>query len=247
MVDPTMTTTTPVDDAPLPGLLSRAIGVITSPGETFKHVARTPKVAGMLFLVGLVIALAQGLPQFTEEGRAMALDMQVQSMERFGMTVTDEMYTAMVERSQSNVNGYVTVVSTMVVMPLASVVITAILWAIFNAILGGTATFKHVMAIVVHSQIISALSVAVASPIMYARGQMSQSGIANLGALVPMLDESNYIARVLGMVDLFVIWWLVVLAIGLAALYKRTTTGVATGLLIAYLGLVLIFASFFGG
>jgi hypothetical protein len=249
MTDATMPdspATTPVETPSGPGLLARVIGVITSPGETFKHVVRTPKVAGALFVVCLAMALAQGLPQFTESGRAAALDMQVQQMENFGMTVTDEMYTQMEASSRSNRAGYITVVSTFVFFPFVSVIITAVLWVVFNVILGGTATFKHVMAVVVHSQVVSTLSVVIAAPIMYARGQMSAGGIANLGALVPF-EEGSFAARFFGMIDLFVIWWVVVLAIGLATLYKRTTTGVATGFFITYALIALAFAYFLAG
>src|SRR5688572_28801630 len=88
--------------ADLPGLFSRAIGIITAPAATYAHVVRKPKVAGILFLVGLVIGLAQALPQLTERGRAAALELQVQQMERFGVTVTDEVYQQMEQRSRSN-------------------------------------------------------------------------------------------------------------------------------------------------
>ncbi len=234
------------EDPNYPGLMARVIGVITSPGETFKHIARTPKVSGALFIVCLLTALAQGLPQFTESGRAAALEMNVQQMENFGVTVTDEMYAQMEAQSKTNVAGYIALVSTFVVMPVSSVFISLIFWVIFNAILGGTATFKHVMAVVVHSQIVTTLSLVIAAPIMYARGQMSAGGIANLGALVP-LDETSFLAKFFGMIDLFIIWWVVVLAIGLATLYKRTTTGVATGLFITYAVIALTAAYFLAG
>lgn len=236
----------PQPDAPVtPGLLARAIGVITAPGETFKHIVRTPKVSGALFIVCLATALSAGLPQFTERGRAAALEAQVEAMERMGMTVTDEMYGQLAVRSQSNLAGYITLVSTFVMVPVASVFFTALFWFIFNTILGGTATFKHVMAVVVHSQIVQTLGAVIAAPIMFARGQMSTTGVANLGGLVPFLEESSFLARFLGMIDLFLVWWVIVLAIGLAALYKRTATGVATGLLITYGAIALVFAFVF--
>jgi len=244
MTDPHTAPTTP-DGPLLPGLLARVMGVITSPGETFVHVVRTPKVAGMLFVVCLATALSQGLPQFTESGRAAALEMQVQQAERWtGQPVTDEAYAAM--EKQSRFGAYLALVGAFIFVPFVSVIMTAVFWAVFNTILGGTASFKHVMAVLVHSQVISTLSAVVAAPIMYARGQVSASGIANLGALVP-LDETSFLAKFFGMIDLFVIWWLVVLAIGLATLYKRTTTGVATGLLATYAVIALVAAYFLAG
>jgi len=239
-------TVTEASSPALPGLLSRAVGIITSPGATYAHIVRKPKVAGMLFLVGLVIGLAQGLPQLTERGRAATLELQVQQMERFGMTVNDEMYRQMEERSRSPLSAILTIVGTMVSLPIMAVIMSLLLWVVFNAILGGTATFKHVMAVVVHSQVISAVGYLFAAPIMYARGVMT-TGVANLAALLPMLDETSYLAKVLGMIDLFLVWWVVVLSIGLATLYKKQVRSVATGLFIFYGICVLIIAYFTAG
>ncbi len=235
--DPTLTA------APMPNLISRAIGVITSPGATFAHVARAPKVAGMLFLVSLILGLAQGLPQLTERGRAAALDMQIEQMERFGVQVTPEMTQQMEQRSRSNLGAYTSIVVMFVGIPFGAVIITVLLWVAFNTIMGGTASFKHVMAVVAHSQAVTALGALIAAPIMYARGVMSTS-IANLGALLPMLDETSFLSKFLGGIDLFVIWWVVVLAIGLAALYRKKTSSIATGLFIVY-GLILIVVAYF--
>lgn len=236
--------TTPTPE--LPGLLSRAIGIVTSPTATFGHVVRQPKVAGMLFLIGLVLGLTQAAPLLTERGRSASLEMQVQQMERFGVTVTDEMYRQMEERSRSSFGPITTVVGTMVGMPVMTVIMTTLLWVVFNAILGGTATFKHVMAVVVHSQVISVVGALFSTPIMYARGSMSTS-VANLGALLPMLDETSFLAKFLGMLDLFLIWWVVVLAIGIGVLYKRKSSSVATGLFVFYGVLALCIAYFTAG
>jgi hypothetical protein len=199
----------------------------------------------MLFLTGMLIALSQGLPQFTERGRAAALEMQVQSLESMGMTVSDEMYQQMAARAQSNSAGYITIVTTFLSMPFGAVLMTAIFWAFFNTVLGGTASFKHVMAVVVHSWVISSLGAVIAAPIMYAQGRVTTS-VANIGALVP-LAENSFGARFLGMIDVFTMWWIVVLSIGLATLYKRTTTGVAMGLFAVFLVFALGVAYFLAG
>jgi hypothetical protein len=242
----TVTDSSAPSPADLPGLLSRAIGIITAPTATFAKVVRKPKVAGMLFLTGLLIGLAQGLPQLTERGRAATLELQVQQMERFGMTVNDEMYQQMEQRSRSSFGAISTLVGTMVFMPVVITVMTLLLWVLFNVILGGTTTFKHVMAVVAHAQIIPTVGAIFAAPIMYARGAMT-NGVANLGALLPMLDETSFLAKFLGMVDLFTIWWVVVLSIGLATLYKKKVGSIATGLFIFYGIIALIIAYFMAG
>ena len=50
-----------------------------------------------------------------------------------------------------------------------------------------------------------------------------------LGAGFPMLDASSPLARALGFVDLFVVWWAVVLAIGVGVVYERRARTVAVG------------------
>ena len=239
-------TTDILDPTPSPGLLARFFGVITSPGETFKHVVRTPKIAGMLFIISLGMGLATGIPQFTERGKAAAFEMQVRQIEGFtGQPLSDEAYEQMRQNSQGNLGAYSSIVGSLVGVPFMAVVISAVFWALFNTVMGGTATFKQVMAVVVHSQVISLLGTIIAAPIMYARGVMSATGVANLGALIPM-DETTLVARFFGMIDLFLIWWIAVLAIGLAVLYKRSAGGVATGLYIFYALLALGLAYFLG-
>ena len=77
------------------GLLSRFIGVVTSPKATFEAVVAQPRWLGMLALVTIIVALGVSLPMTTEAGRQAALDNNVRQMENFGMQVNDEMYANM--------------------------------------------------------------------------------------------------------------------------------------------------------
>ncbi len=200
---------------------------------TYEAVVRSPKAFGMLLLCSLIIGFAQAAPQFTERGRQAALDMQVQQMERWtGRQVTDDQYRAM--QVQGRVGVYLGPIFVLVGMTVWSLLQTAIYWAIFNALLGGTATFKQVLAVVTHSLVIGALGMVIGAPIQLWQGTMSMGGPFNLGALVPMLDETSFLARFLGTISVFTIWGLIVLAIGLGVLYKRKTTNIAIGLFAAY-------------
>ena len=46
------------------------------------------------------------------------------------------------------------------------------------------------------------------------------SSPTNLAVFLPFLDESSFLARLLGSIDLFFIWWMLSLAIGLGVLYR---------------------------
>jgi hypothetical protein len=64
----------------------------------------------------------------------------------------------------------------------------------------------------------------------------------SLGALVPMLEETTLVARFLGGIDLFTVWWLMVLALGLAALYPPPARRIAAGLIGGYAAVALAMA-----
>jgi hypothetical protein len=57
-----------------------------------------------------------------------------------------------------------------------------------------------------------------------------------------MLEENGFLASFLGAIDLFLVWWVFALAIGLAVLYRRRTRPVAIGLLTTYGVIALGFA-----
>jgi hypothetical protein len=234
--------TTPATAAAMPpapmNLLARFIGIITSPRDTYASVAASPKWFGMLAVTALIVAIFTALPLMTEAGRQAALDQQVAQMQSFGMTVTDQVYEQM-EKSAGRM-PYVTAASVLVVTPIIAVIVTGILFAIFNAALGGEASFKQVLAIYAHAGAISALSAVFSGIVNYFRGAMGS--VANLGALLPMLPENSFAGRLLGMVDVFLIWYIVALAIGLAVLYRRRTQPIAISLLSVYAVIAVVIA-----
>ena len=120
-------------------------------------------------------------------------------------------------------------------------IISGILFAIFNAALGGNATFKQVFTVVVHAGPIGVLAQLFTVPLNYARGTMTSA--TNLYVLVQsFVDETTFAGRLLGMIDLFLVWQLIVLSMGLAVLYRRRTQPIATTLLVLYAVIAVIVA-----
>jgi len=76
--------------------------------------------------------------------------------------------------------------------------------------------------------------------INYFRGAVGS--VATLGALLPMLPEKSFLASLLGAIDVFLIWWIVVLAMGLAVLYRRRTQPIAISLLAVYAVIAIVIA-----
>ncbi|MCC7009343.1 MAG: YIP1 family protein [Acidobacteria bacterium] len=217
-------------------ILARAIGVVTAPAATFAEVVRSPRPAGILLLVSLVVGLLTALPQFTERGQQHLLEMQRQQITRMGIAISPEMEETLARRAPYL--GYQTLVSVFVALPIVSVVIAAFCWALFNIVLGGTATFKQVLGIVTHSQVIRALGVVAAAPIIWMQGLQNMAGPFNLGALAPMLDPASRLAGMLAGLDFFTLWQIVVIGIGLGVLYRRRALGISVGLLLIYVAVV---------
>jgi Yip1 domain len=228
------------------GLLSRFIGIVTSPKATFDAVVAHPRWFGMLALVTIVVAVCVTLPMTTEAGRQAALDNNVRQMENFGMQVSDEMYANMAKGMRFA--AYQTFVSVLLAGPIISAIIAGILYGVFAVLMGGQATFKQLFAVYVHSTAVSAVGQLFTGPLNYFRGSMSSA--TNLAVLLPMIDEQSFVGRLLGMIDLFIIWWLVLLAMGLAVLYRRRTQPIAIGLFGLYAAIIVVLAavmSAFGG
>lgn len=221
-------------------LFVRFIGMITSPKETYLSVIPAPKWLGMLALTTVIVALFTAMPMTTEAGRQAAIDQQVQQRQSFGLTVSDEMYAQM--EKMSTIMPYITAGSVLVFSPIMALVIAGILFAIFNAALGGEASFKQVLAVLVHAGAVSALSTVFSGIVNYFRGGVGS--VANLGALLPMLPEHSFAANLLGTIDVFLVWYLVVLAMGLGLLYKRRTQPVAISLFAVYAVIAVAIAVF---
>jgi hypothetical protein len=245
-----MTADAPTAAQPEMRLFARAWGVITAPGATMAQVVASPRPVGILFICAVVIGLAAGLPQFTESGRQAVLTQQVETTERFlGRPVTAEEYTVMDRRS--HYGAYSTLVGVLIAFPIFALLWTALYWVAFNTVLGGTGSFKQVLAINSHSYVPAALGAVIGAPIQLMQDKVTQGGPFNLGVLAPMLDPASPLATLLGWTNVFTIWGFVITAIGLAALYRRKALNIFIGLIVAHgillYGILSVVGSMFGG
>jgi hypothetical protein len=228
-------TTTETGTVPAPmGLLARLVGIITAPADTYKSVVAHPNWLGMLALTTLFTVVVTMAFMMTEVGQNAWLDTvapasapaeQVQTMERIAPYA-----------------GYISGGSILVTIPLMLLVVSGILFAVFNAALGGNATFRQIFAVVVHAGAIGVLAQLFTAPLNYMRESLTSS--TSLAVMLPMLEENSFGAKLAGAIDLFLIWQIIVLAIGLGVLYRRRTQPIAMSLLGVYVVIAVIIAAF---
>jgi hypothetical protein len=224
-----------------PGLAARAFGALTSPRATYAAVAARPRWFGALLLVLALSMTSVFAFLSTDVGKDAFLDQQVRQAEAFsGRPMTDAQY----DRVQAMLpySRYVAAGAQLVLLPLAALAIAGISFAVFSALLGAGGTFKQTFAVVVHSGMVLVVSQLFTTPLNYARETMSSA--TNLAVFTPFLDDTSFVARMLGSIDLFILWWAISLAIGLGVLYKKRTGAIATSLIVVYVAIGIIIAAY---
>jgi len=227
----------PVAESKGPGVVARLIGVIFSPRATYQAVVARPKVLGALVITVGIMAIVEGAFFTTPVMQEVLMDMQVKTIESFGVNISDQMYDQM-EKGIARA-AYTTPLSLAFGVPIVAAICAAIILGIWGMLMGGTGTFKQVYAILAHSGVIFALSVLFVMPLSYATHRMAG---ANLAVFVPMLEETSFVARFLGAIDLFYVWWSINVAIGVGVLFKRKTFGIAATFVGLYVAVALLLA-----
>ena len=223
--------------APL-GLAARALGVLFSPRATYADVAAHPRWVGIFLLVVLISGGAATAFTATEVGQRAILDQQLTQAQASNRQMTEQQI-QMLER-MTPYYKYFSLPIQLFFFGLGSLVISGLIIAVFNAMMGGNASFKQVFSIVLHSGVLLGVGALFTLPLDYVRETMTSP--TNLMVFLPFLEENTFGARLFGAIDLFYIWWIVSLAIGLAVLYKRKTGPIAVSLMGVYVLLAIVIA-----
>ena len=236
------TSSTEVTQAEPMNLFPRFMGIIFSPTVVYNEVVQRPNWLGMLLVVSIVGAVFIGGFFSTEIGQEAWLDEALSKASSSSGELSDQQIETM-EKIQPYV-GLIGVGQVLVGGPLVTLILSGLLFVVFNAILGATSTFRQLFSVVVHSGVIGAVQNIFTWPLNYFREVISPSP-TSLAAFLPMLDEDSFIYGFAMGIDLFLLWWLIVLAIGLAILYKKKAKSIALSLLIVYGLIVSVFAAVF--
>ena len=211
-------------------LLTKSVGIIISPVVTLRGVARDPRSLAMMMSVSTITALSAAMFLSTGVGKLAWLDEAMRQADAFGQPVTDAQY-ALLARMREYA-AYLVIAQDLVGIPLVIMALAGIIKAVFAVVPGADATYKQTLAIVAASTVILTLRQLVVLPLNYARESMTSA--TNLAVLLPMLPGGSVLTRFLGAIDLFAVWWLLVLASGLATLYRRRARPIAVTLFALY-------------
>jgi hypothetical protein len=189
--------------------------------------------------LALIVSLGSGVMfMWTHVGRQALVDQLERTALAFGRNVDDTQYAQFEEMSRNGV-GYA-VARAITAGPVLAVAAAALIYTLFTKVGAGEATYQQALSVTSHAGVILALRDLISAPLNYMRETLSSP--TTMTVFVPMLDEASPAARFFGAIDLFVVWWLLVLAIGVAVLYRRPARATAAAFVGAYVGFAVLLA-----
>jgi len=218
-------------------LLVRMYGVVRRPRTTFAAILKAPSWAPVLVATTAITFLCSLGFLRTEVGRQALVDQWERTATAFGQTVDDAAYARMEDTAGSGGFGLLYAAAT--ALGYGPVLVFA-LSALLFLVLTPRHSYSQVLAVVAYAGVILALRQVIATPLNYVRESISSP--TTLIQFFSMFDEASPVARFLGVIDLFVVWWIAVLAIGVSVLYGRSTRRLALAFAGAYVALALMAA-----
>ncbi len=199
---------------PRPPFLKRLWMVFGTPGELFAALAQNPAWFPMALFVAALSGLSMTL---LPVDRFMEAAVQGQSPAEAAQTAEAMAAIPPMFFKGAAIGGSVLF---MLVLP---VIISLVTYVVFVFIRGDEARFKQHLAVAAHAGVIMAVgSVPTMAVVVWGGGALDEG--LSVGTLLPFLPE-GYLANVLKSVELFGLWAVIVMGIGIAAIDPRRRTG----------------------
>ena len=230
--------------------VQRLTGTLFSPGETFQDVNRKPTIIVPIIL-GMIIAVVGGMffswKVKPDWDRIFRQQIQRQ-LDRTGQSLPPEQIEQRVEFSKKLVPVFPLIGA--IGTPISYLIIAGVL-ALGLMLIQAKTTFKKILSVVSWSYMATSLvQTVVLIIVIMVQDQETLNSIdptqglnivpSNLGALLPS-GSSPALAALAGSFDVFSIWYLILLSIGLAAIAgSRKITAKKTGVIVFGLWLVVV-------
>jgi hypothetical protein len=224
-----------ISETVVPPLHRRILDTFVSPGRMFADFGENPPWAGAM-AVAVVLAAAAVL-LIPEQ---IFIEQMENAMSRRGEPVSIDSDPATIAKFGRIMGA----IGALVVQPVVTFGIAGALTLVFSLILGGQASYRQHLAVVAHALLITTAGALLALGLGTAFGQSVNFSLA---LAVPFLDEGSYLYRVLEGIDVFTLWMVSVMALGVSAVDDRRSWASAAGILLGvFLAIRLIVASFGG-
>lgn len=220
--------------------MRRVMGVLLSPRATMAEIVRDPSFLAAWVVVLLVVVVCGGLLISTDVGKQALVDERVRVTEALGQRVDDAEYA----RLQANppLLTYWTSGGRLLVTPELTLLVAAGLMLLAR-LDGAALSFKAALAVAVHATVVLAVQQVLATPVHYVYESLTSP--FNVAGILRMFDEGTVAARLFGTIDVFGIWWMWLMALGLSAAAGKPARRYFGRLLAVYVGVAALVAAVF--
>jgi hypothetical protein len=221
----------------------RLLGALVAPGKTFRSIAERPTWLPPLLLL-LTLGTAAG---YMLQQRVDQEEMVRYQMSQFGMEVSEDQMQQAVERAEKQ--GPVGLIVAPFISAIVFLIVALVFWVAFKLI-GSEMDFRSSLATTVHAMLPAAVSLILTILVLLGRSavtpeEMMGGGIlASSAALFAPDEASRVVKSLLGSLDVFSIWTLLLLVIGYSVVAKVSRKSAAITVVVVWLVYVLGKAGF---
>ena len=217
--------------------MRRVTGVLLHPRATMAEVVRHPVFITTWVAVLLAVLVCGGLLLSTDVGRQALVDERVRLAEALGGRVDDAQYA----RLQANPPYvvYFTSGGRLLVTPEMTLLVAAGVMALAR-IDGARVSYLTALAITVHATVVLALQQIVATPFHFIQEALTSP--TTVAGVLRVFDEGTLPSRLFGSIDVFGLWWMWLLSVGLSAAAGKPARRYLWRLLAVYVGVAMLVA-----
>ncbi len=216
-----------------PPLHRRVLDTLVAPGELFATFReKTPWIGALSISMAAGLAIALLIPGELLEPEA-ARSLGDADPQAGGAADPAEM---------ANFMRASLVVGALVFTPILAFAAAGLVALVFNLFLGGEARYKQYLAVSTHGLLITSLGGLLTLPLQIARGDVQTQ--LSLSLLTPFLDRDGFLFGFLQGMNVFTLWMIVLLALGVSVLNRGRSWGSASAIL---LGVYAVLTSVFAG
>ncbi len=219
---------------------SNALDVFIAPGAAFARIARKPDfLAPLLVLIGASVAVSEGI--LAKIGMARIIRASIEHSSR-GSTMTPEQVDEAVRRGAqfATVFGHVVAV---LGPPVLLLVLAGLGLLVVNGVFGGEVRFKTAFTVTCYSRLVGVLEAVMALALVWfgdpENFNPQNPAPSNVGFFLHPFDTPKPLLALASSVDVFTLWSLVLLGIGLSAATEGKVK--ARGVVLTLLGFWLIY------
>jgi hypothetical protein len=233
-----MDSSSPTETAPAPPSMSfpaRVLGVFVEPREAFADIVRRPD-----FILPLAVAVIAGVvlteTMLAKVGMERIIRNQLEQSGQAARMSAEQLEQAVSQGA--GIASIITHIMGLVAGPIFLLIIAGIGLAILNSFFGAQLKFKTVFSVTCYAQLVSVVGVLTGLAVILfgdvERFNAQNPMPTNLGYFLNPLETSKPLLALAGSLDIFTIWFLVLMGIGLSEASGRKVK--AKSIVLVYVG-----------